>query len=420
MTLLRRVMAEEFVPRRGVEMDVATLARAGEIVSEVRKGGERELRRIATELGDLQVGGQLIFTRGDLEEAEQELSERERRVLTRAAERIRTFALAQRQCLHELDVPVLSGRAGHEIRPVDTAGCYAPGGRFPLPSSVLMTAVTARAAGVRRVVVASPRPTTATLAAAAIAGADEVLAVGGAQAIAALAFGVCVPQCEVIAGPGNRYVTAAKKLVAGEVKIDMLAGPSELTILADDDADAGLIAADLLAQAEHDDDAVPILVTTSTELGERVEAELAKQLATLPTSPTARAAIANGAIVLARTLEEGADVCNRIAPEHLEVMVRERERLRPLLKHYGAIFWGEVSAEVFGDYGVGPNHTLPTGGGARSSGGLSVFDFLRLRTWISMELTQELHLAIKDAAALARMEGLEGHARAAERRKDSH
>jgi phosphoribosyl-ATP pyrophosphohydrolase/phosphoribosyl-AMP cyclohydrolase/histidinol dehydrogenase len=410
------VKACDFVPREGAGLDDVTLARAGAILKRVRDGGEEELRKISAELGDMRQDGKLVIGRSELEEAELMLPADERAVLKRVAEQIRTFALAQRAALSDLDMAVISGRAGHEIVAVDAAGCYAPGGRFPLPSSVLMTAVTARAAGVKHVVVASPRPTRATLAAAAIAGADEVLAVGGAQAIGAMAFGIGVPRCDVIAGPGNRYVTAAKKLVAGEVRIDMLAGPSELTILADEHAHAGVIAADLLAQAEHDDDAVPILVTTSAELGARVEAELARQLATLPTSPTAGKALANGALVLARTMEEGAEVCNCIGPEHLEVMVRDEDRVRPLLRHYGAIFWGEVSAEVFGDYGVGPNHTLPTGGGARSSGGLSVFDFVRIRTWMRMERNEDLGQVIADSARLARVEGLEGHARAAESR----
>lgn len=416
MSLFRRCNAADFVPKRGSSIDAATLARAAEIIERVRSGREPALLEIATSLGDLAPGGKIVYTRADLAAAENALPTSDRELLRRVADRILTFAGAQRASLRDLDMPVLAGRAGHSIAPVDAAGCYAPGGRFPLPSSVLMTALTARAAGVSRIIVASPKPTPATLAAASIAGADMLLAVGGAQAIAAMALGVHVPACDVIAGPGNRYVTAAKKLLAGEVGIDMLAGPSELTILADDSADAAIVAADLLAQAEHDDDAVPILVTTSELLAARVEAELQSQLSTLPTAATARNALANGAIVLASSLAEAADVCNRIAPEHLEVIVRNEDSVLAGLRHYGAIFLGPSSAEVFGDYGVGPNHTLPTGGTARFTGGLSVFHFLRIRTWMKLDNSAALANVVRDSAQLGRMEGLEAHARAAEKR----
>ncbi len=416
MSLIRRYNAADFVPKRGSSVDTATLARAAEIIERVRSGREPALVEIATSLGDLAPGGKVLYTRDDLATAEKSLSASDRELLRRIADRIRTFAEAQRASLRDLDVSVPAGRAGHSVAPVDAAGCYAPGGRFPLPSSVLMTAITARAAGVQRVIVASPKPTPATLAAASIAGADMLLAIGGAQAIAAMAFGVHVPACDVIAGPGNRYVTAAKKLLAGEVGIDMLAGPSELTILADDSAEGAIVAADLLAQAEHDDDAVPILVTTSNLLASRVESELHSQLLTLPTAPTARKALANGAIVLASSLAEAADVCNRIAPEHLEVIVRSEADVLPRLRHYGAIFLGQSSAEVFGDYGVGPNHTLPTGGTARFSGGLSVIHFLRIRTWMKLDNATALASVVSDSAQIGRIEGLEAHARAAEKR----
>jgi phosphoribosyl-ATP pyrophosphohydrolase/phosphoribosyl-AMP cyclohydrolase/histidinol dehydrogenase len=277
-----------------------------------------------------------------------------------------------------------------------------------------MTAVTARVAGVERVVVASPRPAAVTLAAAHVADADGLLTVGGAHAIAALAYGAGpVPACDVIVGPGNRWVTAAKQLVSGHVGIDMLAGPSELVVLADDTADAETVAADLLAQAEHDPDALPVLVTPSAELIARVNDALARQLDVLPTAETARAAVAEGFAVLCRDLDEAVAVCDHLAPEHLEVMTRDADALQSRLRHYGGLFVGAGAAEVLGDYGAGPNHVLPTGGTARRTGGLSVFNFLRIRTWLRMDAPAEL---ARDAAALARLEGLEGHARSAERR----
>jgi phosphoribosyl-ATP pyrophosphohydrolase/phosphoribosyl-AMP cyclohydrolase/histidinol dehydrogenase len=247
-----------------------------------------------------------------------------------------------------------------------------------------------------------------------------LLAVGGAQAVGAMTFGIgttapAIPRCDVIVGPGNRWATAAKKLVQGEVAIDMLAGPSELLIIADETADPAAVAADLLAQAEHDTDAVPTLVTTSESLVARVNAELEKQLATLPTAATARAALNNGGVVLAASIDDAITIADRVAPEHLQVMTRDARAVAEKLSHYGAVFIGSRSAEIFGDYGVGPNHVLPTAGTARFSAGLSVFHFLRIRTWLEMN-APDLAAAVRDAATLARLEGLEAHARAAEQR----
>ena len=400
-------------------VDAETLAAAAVIVDDVRARGEPALREHAERLGDVAPGAPLVIGRDALEAARDALPAEQRAVLVRTAARIRAFAQAQRECLQALEVPLPGGAAGHEVVAVERAGCYAPGGRFPLPSSVLMTAITARAAGVETVWVASPRPTPVTLAAAAIAGADAVLAVGGAQAIAALAYGAGpVPACDAVVGPGNRWVTAAKQLVSGRVAIDMLAGPSELVVLADGDAPADVVAADLLAQAEHDPDARPRLVTTSAGLVERVRAELARQLETLPTAAIARQACeTGGAAVLCEDLAQACRVCDRLAPEHLQLHLRDPQAARPRLHHYGALFLGEAGAEVFGDYGAGPNHVLPTGGTARSSGGLSVFTFLRIRTWLRVDDAQAAAEVVADAAALARLEGLEGHARAADARR---
>jgi phosphoribosyl-ATP pyrophosphohydrolase/phosphoribosyl-AMP cyclohydrolase/histidinol dehydrogenase len=226
-----------------------------------------------------------------------------------------------------------------------------------------------------------------------------------------------VPACDAIVGPGNRWVTAAKQLVAGIVRIDMLAGPSELVVLADEEADATTVAADLLAQAEHDPDALPILVTPSPSLIESVERELAAQLEMLPTRETAEAAMRNGYAVLVDSLGEGASVCNLLAPEHLEVLTRNANSLSSNLRHYGGLFIGEGAAEVLGDYGAGPNHTLPTGGTARSFAGLSVFNFLRVRTWMRIDALEEAQVLVRDAISLAKHEGLEAHARSASRRR---
>lgn len=418
MDLLKRMAAREYVREVVSAVDDETLARAAVIVREVKDGGDSALRAWAERLGDVASGGPLLFSAEALEVSYLALPEGDQALLQRVAERVRVFAEAQRASLRDMAVALPGGRAGHTVAPVEVAGCYAPGGRFPLPSSVLMTAVTARTAGVAKVIVASPRPAQITLAAAFVAGADGLLAVGGAQAIAALAYGTeRVGRCDVIVGPGNRWVTAAKKLVSGDVRIDMLAGPSELLVLADETADAETIAADLLGQAEHDPDAIPVLVTTSEALQAAVDEALARQLATLPTAETARAALCNGMALLARDLDEAIATANRLAPEHLEVMVAEPWAVAPRLRHYGGLFIGSHAAEVLGDYGAGPNHVLPTGGTARYSGGLSVFDFLRVRTWLEVTEVDEAQALVDDAVSLARHEGLEAHARSAARRK---
>jgi phosphoribosyl-ATP pyrophosphohydrolase/phosphoribosyl-AMP cyclohydrolase/histidinol dehydrogenase len=225
-----------------------------------------------------------------------------------------------------------------------------------------------------------------------------------------------VPPCDAVVGPGNRWVTAAKHLVSGKVAIDGLAGPSELLVLADQSADAVTIAADLLAQAEHDPDATPILLTTSSALADAVDAELQAQLATLPTADIARAALRNGFACVVRDLDEGCALCERLAPEHVALHVEEPLVLAPRLRCHGTLFLGAASAEVLGDYGAGPNHVLPTGGSARFATGLSVLTFLRARTWLRIDDVRAARALAADAAALARLEGLEGHARAAHRR----
>ncbi len=398
-------------------VDQPTIDAARAIVDDVRVNGEAALRRYAEKFGDIESGGPLVIEQAQLRAALDRLNPASRGVLERTRDRIVRFARAQRDSLRELAVDIPGGQAGHTLVPMASAGCYAPGGRFPLPSSVLMTAAVAKAAGVERVWVASPRPTDATLAAAALAGADGVLAVGGAQAIAALAFGVGVSDpCDIIVGPGNRWVTAAKYVVSDRVGIDMLAGPSELIVLADDSASPAIIAADLLAQAEHDTDAVPILVTTSAELVERVERELAVQLATLPTAETARAAFANGGYLLCPSLNDAVAQVDRLAPEHLEILTRDAELVAQRVRHAGAVFVGESAAEVLGDYGTGPNHVLPTGGTARTRAGLSVLTFLRARTWIRVDDRAAARALYEDAGMLGDIEGLSAHARSARTR----
>jgi len=402
---------------RGAELPPEALRAAREIIAAVRSDGEPALRRFTEQFGERRPGDPLVLDRPVLQRALDGLDRADRERLERVADRITRFARAQRATLADCTIPIPGGQAGHLVVPIERAGCYVPGGRYPLPSSALMTAIPARVAGVREVWIATPRAHPVTLAAAALAQVDGVLVAGGAHAIAALAFGAGpVPAMDMVVGPGNVFVTAAKQFVAGHVGIDMLAGPSELVILADDTADPALIAADLLAQAEHDELAVPILVTTAASLVDQVEVELARQLENLPTAGVARTALSNGGVMICATLDQACAMVDRLAPEHLEILATEPASLRDRLRHWGAAFLGAGAGEVLGDYGAGPNHTLPTSRAARFTGGLSVFTFLRVRSWMAVDDPVAAAVLAEDAEWFGRLEGLEGHARAAARR----
>jgi phosphoribosyl-ATP pyrophosphohydrolase/phosphoribosyl-AMP cyclohydrolase/histidinol dehydrogenase len=414
--LLPRLPADRLAGSPAAAIPPAVTDGARRIVEEVGAGGDPVLRRFAEKYDGLPPGAPLVHDRARLDAALAACPADVRGLLERTSDRIGRFAAAQRASLRDLTVDVPGGRAGHTVQPLDAAGCYAPGGRHPLPSSVLMTAVTARVAGVGTVVVACPRPEPVVLAAAAVAGADLLLAAGGAQAVAALATGTAsVPACAAVVGPGNVWVTAAKLEVAARVRTDGAAGPSELVVVADGAADPALVAADLLAQAEHDPLARPVLVATASGVIDAVRAELARQLDDLPTADVARRALAGGCAVRVASVAEAVAFCNRLAPEHLQWNAAGGEA-PPGLTAYGALFLGEGAAEVLGDYGAGPNHVLPTGGAARLRGGLWVGDFLAVRTWLRLDDRAAAAGLADDARRMARIEGLEAHARAAGRR----
>ncbi len=307
-------------------------------------------------------------------------------------------------------------RLGMRWTPLDAVGLYVPGGKAAYPSSVLMNAVPARVAGVRRVAMCVPAPGGAlnplVLAAARLAGVNEIYRVGGAQAVAALAYGTAtIKPVDRIVGPGNAYVAEAKRQVFGRVGIDSVAGPSEVVILADESQDARQIAVDLLAQAEHDEAAQSILITTSKVLAEQVAAAVTAELPTLPRAAIAGASWqANGAIIVVRGWAEAASLTDRLAPEHLQIMVAEPERLFGQIRHAGAVFLGAWCPEAVGDYVAGPNHVLPTGRTARFASGLSVFDFLKRTTWVQADRAALAQVG-PAAIALAEAEGLQAHAR---------
>jgi len=349
-----------------------------------------------------------------------------RGALERAAANIRSFAEAQLEQLKNFTVETQPGVVcGQRLAPLNRVAVYAPGGRYPLPSSLLMGAVPARTAGVSEIIVCTPPakdgPDPVLLAAARIAGADRVFTIGGAQAIAACAFGTDqVPRCDKIVGPGNRFVTAAKQLVYGTVGIDLPAGPSELLVLADETAVPERIALELMAQAEHDPDAVPVLVTTSRTLAERVHAELEARVPAIPTKDVIRRALGeNGVIVVTEDLEQAINAANEMGPEHLSLMVAATEAVAPRLTTFGTLFIGDLSAVALGDYAAGVNHVLPTSGTARFTGGLSAVDFVRLQTTLSVN-TEGLKQVGWAAVLLADSEGLAAHAECLRNRLHGH
>jgi len=425
-TLLNFISPNEVSLEIKDPVDTKALEDAKAIIAEIKtKQGfvdSDALLRVAKRLQDLPSDvDTFIVSKQACQDAYDTLSDLDRNTLNNLHRRIKAFAEAQRASICDVTIPIPGGEAGHTVSPCSTAGCYAPGGRYPLPSSVLMTAVTARAAGCQTVVLASPRPAQITLAAAFVSGVDIFICLGGAQAIAAMAYGCppIIPRVDVIVGPGNKWVTAAKSIVNGYCGIDMLAGPSEVLVIADDTADASIIAADLLAQAEHDVVARAILVSPSRDLMEAVDREVQIQLDTLPepNRSIATEAVKLSFAVHCDTIEQCIAVSDAIAPEHLEIQTRDAVHVGKKCAHYGGLFVGQHAAEVLGDYGAGPNHTLPTGGTGRYTGGLSVFNFLRIRTWMRVDQPQSSQEMVEDSIRMARLEGLEGHARAAEKRR---
>jgi histidinol dehydrogenase len=335
-----------------------------------------------------------------------------REALEFAAGRIRAFHERQREA--DIDVTLDGVRLELRVTPLARVGLYVPGGTALYPSSVLMTAIPAKVAGVREVVMVTPGASNEALLAAQIAGVDRVFELGGAQAIAALAFGTeTVPRVDKIVGPGNAWVASAKRQVYGEVDIDSIAGPSEVLIIADGDADPAWVAADLIAQAEHDTEARAVLVTPSRALADAVDGELARQLASLPRRAIAERAIAeHGAAVIVDSIAAAVELANRYAPEHLELQCADARRVAATCTAAGAIFVGRYSSEAAGDYLAGGNHVLPTGGAARYASPLGVHDFRKRTSLIEYDATAAA--AHADAiAALAACEGLDGHGRSA-------
>jgi histidinol dehydrogenase len=413
------------IRERSVALDLDLGNKVAAIAEAVRTRGDAALVDYARQLDNL------LLEAADLRVDENALRKTATRVdsnvlaaLREAIKRIRAFHEHERESSWVAEGP--NGISlGQRVMPIERVGVYVPGGTASYPSSVVMNIVPAQVAGVDRIVVATPpealQQNPAVAAALIELDVTEAYAVGGAQAIAALAYGTeTVPRVDKIIGPGNRYVTAAKKLVFGIVGIDSLAGPSEVVVLADETARACFIASDLLAQAEHSEDASSILITTSPELGVEVLGELAAQMYQLPRLRVIEKSLTNyGAIIVTENLEEACDLVNELAPEHLEIMAHDEESIASRIRNAGAIFFGEQTPEAVGDYLAGPNHVLPTSGAARFSSALSVRDFVK-RTNTVRFTASELKRTAPMIAALARSEGLEAHARSALIRQEAN
>jgi len=404
-------------PPGSVDPDISR--RVAEIVAAVRDKGDAALLDFTQRFDRVALTAPELAVRPEeYAAAERAVGEATLRSLRYAADRIERF---HRECApRSWRMKDDNGsRLGQEVRPLDRVAVYVPGGRAAYPSTVLMTVVPAVVAGVREIVLVSPPSAdrslnAAVLAAARIAGVTEAYRVGGAQAIAALAYGTeTIRRVDKIVGPGNIYVALAKARVFGDVGIDMVAGPSEVLVVADDTADAAFVAADLLAQAEHDPMARAVLLTPSSALRDAVAAELGRQLAGLTRREIAGAALAShGALVLTASLEEAVDLANGLAPEHLELQVADPEGLLTRVRHAGAVFLGRHTPEVVGDYVAGPNHVLPTGGTARFSSALSTEDFVTRLSVIEYS-AEGLAEAGPHVGELSRVEGLDGHGAAA-------
>jgi len=413
---LDALLAWESVSDAGVKQTVET------IIADIRQRGDAALVDYTARFDHWQPenAAALELDQGRLQEALEQIPVAQRQALETAAERIRAYAEHQR--LQSWEITDAEGNLlGQKVTPLDRVGLYVPGGKAAYPSSVLMNALPAKVAGVPELVMVVPTPggelNALVLAAAAIVGVDRAFAVGGAQAVAALAYGTeRVPACDKIVGPGNIYVATAKRAVFGQVGIDMVAGPSEILILCDGATAPDWIAMDLFSQAEHDEDAQSILIAWDAEYLDQVEASIERLLPQMERSEIiAQALSARGALILARDQDQAAEVANRIAPEHLELSVAEPRALAEKIRHAGAIFMGRYTAEALGDYCAGPNHVLPTSRTARFSSPLGVYDFQKRSSLIMASAAGAAALA-DTASALARGEGLTAHARSAEYR----
>ncbi|MBI4014655.1 MAG: histidinol dehydrogenase [Candidatus Aenigmarchaeota archaeon] len=391
------------------------------VIESIKQRGDEALREFARKYDNADINDFLV-SKEEIKRARESVPREIMEAMLAAKKNIEKFARRQMRQYEDFEIETMDGVfAGQRILPMERVGCYVPGGNYPLPSTVLMTVVPARVAGVNEIIVCSPPKDNntinpVTIAAADICGVDKIYKIGGPAAIAAMALGTeSVPKVDKIVGPGNAYVTAAKKLLYGIVGIDLLAGPTEILVIADGSADPILVAADLLSESEHDENTSCTLITDSASLAFNVKKEMERQLARLETREITSKALRNKRVFLVASMKEAIEKANEIAPEHVELQAKNASKLVPLLKNYGSLFIGKYTPSVLGDYCIGTNHVLPTGGSARFSSGLSVKDFINVRTYQYVRKDGYERIA-GIAIKLAGVEKLDAHKKSAEAR----
>lgn len=398
------------------KIEFEAISAVEEIVKDVRQNGDSAVRKYTQQFDEQDLDVFLISPQ-EIKNAYSGVVKETIDAIKKSIKNVKRFSEEQLKCLKPLKTKIDENELGHKIIPLDSVGCYIPGGNYPLLSSAIMTIVPAKVAGVKQIVACSPKIRPETLVACDLAGANKIYRVGGVQAIAGMAYGTeTIPKVNKIVGPGNKYVTAAKKYVFGEVGIDFLAGPSEVMIIADETANAEFIAADMLAQCEHDVDARAFLVTTSEKFAQKVLEFAQKQLKELETKEIASKSFEKSFAVIVNSIEEATELANQKAPEHLEICYENSKKDIDKFKNYGSLFVGNYSAEVYGDYCSGTNHVLPTNEVSKYSGGLSVFDFVKIQTFQIISKKGNKIIA-PYASQLAEIEGLKAHKLAADVRR---
>lgn len=387
------------------------LSGVDEIIQDIQKNGDSSIIKYSECFGDgkFSSSDEFLVSENEIENAYVTTSKETVEVLKGCIKNVEEFAKKQFDCISDLKYSVENSILGHRVLPLQSVLCYVPGGNYPLPSSAIMTCTPARVAGVKNIMLTSPKIKPQTIVAAHLSGANKIYKLGGVQAVSAFAYGTeTILPVDKIVGPGNKYVTYAKKYVYGKCSIDFLAGPSEVLVVADDNQNPELISADLLAQCEHDKDARGYLICFSEDFANKVIKSAEKQLETLATKEIAQVAFKNSTAVVVDNLDEAIEISNLRAPEHLELMFENSENFADKFTNYGSLFIGANCAEVFGDYCSGTNHVLPTNNAAKYTGGLSVFDFVKIQTYqqISKDYANELS---KLASHLAGQEGLMAH-----------
>lgn len=385
-----------------------------EIIADVRQNGNSAVKKYSEKFDGIETDCREL-SEEEIENAVKSLDDEVLQALKFSVRNVEEFAKAQLGSVKNTMVQADGAILGHKIIPLEKVGCYIPGGNYPLPSTAIMTIVPAVVAGIKEIIAVSPKAKPVTVAAAKLAGATKIFNIGGVQAIAALAYGTeTIDAVDKIVGPGNKYVATAKKIVYGDCGIDFVAGPSEVMVVADNSANPEFVAADLLAQCEHDKDARAYLLCFNRDFADKVDKCARKFLETLQTADIARVSYEKSTAYVVKDLQEAVEIANKKAPEHLELCLNEVENSVDLFRNYGSLFIGNYSAEVFGDYVSGTNHTLPTGRAARYTGGLSVFDYIKIQTFQKIENVEKF---AKYASILAEQEGLFAHKLASDVRK---